>query len=116
VNRRSMMVILRQLSESEPPVSDAELLGRYAVHSDEDAFALLVQRHGRLVWAVCRHLGGPDADDAFIKPRSSSCCGMPEKPASPTISRLGCMGWLTAFALGPGCRRSGEVGANEPLP
>jgi RNA polymerase sigma factor (sigma-70 family) len=57
--------ILRQLSETGPPVTDAELLGRYAVHRDEDAFAALVRRHGRLVWAVCQHLAGPDADDAF---------------------------------------------------
>jgi len=57
--------ILRQLSETGPPVADAELLGRYALHRDEDAFAALVRRHGRLVWAVCQHLAGPDADDAF---------------------------------------------------
>ena len=24
-----------------------------------------MHRHSRLVWAVCRHLAGPDADDAF---------------------------------------------------
>src|SRR4029450_225316 len=42
-----------------------ELLGRFAAGRDADAFAALVERHGRLVWAVCRHLAGPDADDAF---------------------------------------------------
>src|SRR5580698_5355167 len=61
----SIPALLRQLSETGPPVTDAELLGRYAVHRDEDAFAALVRRHGRLVWSVCQHLAGSDADDAF---------------------------------------------------
>jgi RNA polymerase sigma factor (sigma-70 family) len=65
VNHPNIPAILRQLSETGPPVTDAELLGRYAVHRDEDAFAALVRRHGRLVWAVCQHLAGSDADDAF---------------------------------------------------
>jgi RNA polymerase sigma factor (sigma-70 family) len=41
------------------------LLTRFAAGGDPDAFAALVERHGRLVWAVCRHLAGQDADDAF---------------------------------------------------
>lgn len=45
---------------------DAELLRRFLAN-DESAFAELVRRHGRLVWAVCRHLTRSDAeaDDAF---------------------------------------------------
>jgi len=65
VKHSNIPAILRQLSETGPPVTDAELLDRYASQRDEDAFAALVRRHGRLVWAVCQHLAGSDADDAF---------------------------------------------------
>jgi RNA polymerase sigma factor (sigma-70 family) len=48
------------------PSSDAELLARFAGQHDEFAFAEIVQRHGPLVWAVCRsRLATADADDAF---------------------------------------------------
>jgi RNA polymerase sigma factor (sigma-70 family) len=65
VKHSNIPAFLRQLSETGPPVTDAELLGRYAVQRDENAFAALVRRHGRLVWSVCQHLAGSDADDAF---------------------------------------------------
>ena len=35
------------------PVTDGELLMRYARHGDDGAFAELVEKHGRLVWTVC---------------------------------------------------------------
>jgi RNA polymerase sigma factor (sigma-70 family) len=65
VNHRNFPAILRQLAGTGLPESDADLLNHFAVHRDEGAFASLVRRHGRLVWAVCQHLAGPDADDAF---------------------------------------------------
>jgi RNA polymerase sigma factor (sigma-70 family) len=34
-------------------ITDGELLMRFAQHGDEQAFAALVEKHGRLVWAVC---------------------------------------------------------------
>jgi RNA polymerase sigma factor (sigma-70 family) len=47
--------------------SDAELLRRFADWRDETAFAALVQRYGRLVWAVSRRclVHEQDAEDAF---------------------------------------------------
>ncbi|HEY7153868.1 MAG TPA: sigma-70 family RNA polymerase sigma factor, partial [Gemmataceae bacterium] len=48
-------------------LSDAELLARFAAGREEAAFAALMQRHGRMVWGVCRHVlrHEQDAEDAF---------------------------------------------------
>ena len=65
MKHRTIPALVRQLAETGPAVTDAELLGRFTNERDGDAFAALMHRHGRLVWTVCRHLAGPDADDAF---------------------------------------------------
>jgi len=66
VTPQSLSAILRTLADAHAPASDADLL-RAFLADDEAAFAELVKRHGRLVWAVCRNLTGSDADadDAF---------------------------------------------------
>jgi RNA polymerase sigma factor (sigma-70 family) len=48
-------------------LSDAELLSRFVASKDADAFTTLMQRHGRMVWSVCRHVlrHDHDAEDAF---------------------------------------------------
>src|SRR5687767_11660540 len=59
---------LRRLAAPAPvgPSADGELLARFAVRRDAEAFAEIVQRHGPLVWALCRSgLPAADADDAF---------------------------------------------------
>src|SRR5262245_5081255 len=47
--------------------SDRQLLDRFAARGEETAFDLLIQRHGRMVYAVaCRTLGNSDdAEDVF---------------------------------------------------
>jgi RNA polymerase sigma factor (sigma-70 family) len=47
--------------------SDSALLARFVASRDETAFGALVNRHGPMVWAVCRHLllDPTDAEDAF---------------------------------------------------
>ena len=50
-----------------PPTADGELLSRFTTGKDESVFAELVERHGPLVYRVCRRIVGQhhDAEDAF---------------------------------------------------
>ncbi|MGL4554728.1 MAG: RNA polymerase sigma factor, partial [Gemmataceae bacterium] len=64
---RLLQSVLRSLADAASPASDGDLLRDFAATRAEAAFAELVRRHGRLVWAVCRHLAGSEAEaeDAF---------------------------------------------------
>jgi RNA polymerase sigma factor (sigma-70 family) len=55
------------LSCADTEALDEELVRRYAIHHDDNAFAALVRRHGPMVLGVCARVLGdtPDAEDAF---------------------------------------------------
>jgi len=60
---------IRQLAGAgdADPTADRELLRRFTVQRDEEAFAALVQRHGPMVLSVCRRIlhRSQDVEDAF---------------------------------------------------
>jgi RNA polymerase sigma factor (sigma-70 family) len=65
----SLLRYLRQVGPRAEPVAvaDADLLDRFLHSRDEAAFEVLVWRHGRMVWNLCRRLlrHTQDVEDAF---------------------------------------------------
>jgi DNA-directed RNA polymerase specialized sigma24 family protein len=57
----------RLVEAQSAQLSDGQLLRRFAAHRDQGAFAVLVHRHGPLVFGVCRNIlrSQHDAEDAF---------------------------------------------------
>ncbi len=57
----------RLVGAGRDELSDGQLLHRFAVDGEEEAFAALVRRHGPMVLGVCRRIlrHGCDAEDAF---------------------------------------------------
>src|SRR5216684_1316408 len=58
---------LRRKAAEEAGIGDAELLQRFVHNRDEASFELLMWRHARLVWSVCRRVlqNAHDAEDVF---------------------------------------------------
>jgi RNA polymerase sigma factor (sigma-70 family) len=72
MNSGHLVLVLRHLrrlagARENAELTDRHLLERYIHRRDEAAFAALVQRHGGMVWDVCRRVLADvqDADDAF---------------------------------------------------
>jgi len=61
--------LLRRVAEGHgiKQLTDLELLGRFTLQHDEEAFLALMRRHGSMVFDVCRNVLGneSDAEDAF---------------------------------------------------
>jgi RNA polymerase sigma factor (sigma-70 family) len=59
--------LLQSIRALDAEQSDGQLLRRFVIQRDEEAFAALVRRHGVMVLGVCRRILGnaADADDAF---------------------------------------------------
>jgi RNA polymerase sigma factor (sigma-70 family) len=57
----------RTMIPQEVVASDGQLLGQFIAEEDGTAFTALVQRHGPMVWGVCRRIAAhhQDAEDAF---------------------------------------------------
>jgi RNA polymerase sigma factor (sigma-70 family) len=76
-------------------LTDGQLLECYLCHRDEAALAALVQRHGPMVWSVCRRVLGNhhDAEDSF----QATFLVLVRKAAS-IVPSEGVAGWLYGVA------------------
>lgn len=64
----SVVAFIRRLAcARSQELPDADLVRSFHAEGDREAFATLVERHGPLVWSVCRRVVGnvQDAEDAF---------------------------------------------------
>jgi RNA polymerase sigma factor (sigma-70 family) len=67
--RHGLLQYLRRAlgQDRAPDGTDGQLLERFVAAREEEAFTALLERHGPLVWGVCRRVLGEtaDAEDAF---------------------------------------------------
>src|SRR5271154_3940982 len=76
--------------------TDGQLLGSFIDQKDEAAFDALIQRHGPMVFGVCRRVVGDhhDAEDAF-----QATFLVLARKASSVRPRMGVANWLHGVAL-----------------
>jgi len=116
---RDLAIVLRHLRQSlsgDSGWSDAELLERFTSVQDNNAFKMLVRRHERLVFGVCRRIlrDFHDAEDAF----QATFVALARKAGS--ISRrqaVSCWLYKVAFRLAVALRakRAKETTREGPL-
>ena len=65
----NVLCFARRIAEASgsPQTSDIQLLDHFAQHKDHASFAMLVERHGALVWGTCQRVLGRvhDVEDCF---------------------------------------------------
>ncbi|HEV3120242.1 MAG TPA: RNA polymerase sigma factor, partial [Gemmataceae bacterium] len=99
---------LRRLARPGPSAeqSDAELLEHFAARHEEEAFAAIVQRYGRLVLSVCRRVlrQEQDAEDAF-----QATFLVLARNAASIVRGAALAGWLHGVAYHTACRLKRSV-------
>jgi len=116
VNGRLSQVLgqVRRLfsSPAEVDSTDADLLGRFVASRDGEAFTALLDRHGAMVWDVCRNvLRDPhDAEDAF----QATFLVLARKPGS-VRKRDSLASWLYGTAYRLAIRQRQQRERRRPL-
>jgi RNA polymerase sigma factor (sigma-70 family) len=100
-----LQALARAEQGGEP--TDGQLVERFAGCRDEDAFGLLVRRHGPMVLGVCRRLLGheQDAEDAF-----QATFLILARQAASVRARAALGGWLYRVALRVALSVKGRAG------
>src|SRR5258708_4088073 len=93
-----------------PEQSDDRLLQAYLISKDQDAFAVLVQRYGPMVWGICRRIlrHTHDAEDAF---QATFAVLVRKAPSIRKKRALG--GWLHQVARRAGLRAGAKASGQE---
>ncbi len=94
------------LARGATGITDGELLTCFIERRDESAFTAIVQRHGPMVWGVCRRLlrNHHDAEDAF----QASFLVLARKAASVNPREL-VANWLYGVAYTTAHRGDAEI-------
>jgi RNA polymerase sigma factor (sigma-70 family) len=97
---RQLRSVLRQIRRlvtlpATPDTTDSQLLARFVLEREQEAFTALVRRHEALVWGVCHRMlrNRADAEDAF-----QATFWVLARKANSIRSRASIGGWLYRVA------------------